>query len=87
MPGNVLGMILITVALASGKLQARRVEGAADTLLGNLAFLFVPPGVGVMIHAQLISEHLGAISLVLVGAAGVVLVVTGVTAQLLVRHR
>ncbi len=87
LPGNVIGMILITAALASGRLNPARVEGAADTLLKNLAFLFVPPGVGVMIHARLIGENLGAIAVAIAVGATVVLVVTGMTAQMILNRR
>lgn len=86
LPGNVIGMLLMTGALASGLLKPSRVEGAADTLLNNLAFFFVPPGVGVMVHAQLIGDHVAAISVAVIFAAGIVLVLTGITAQLFLHH-
>lgn len=86
LPGNVIGMILMTGALATGILKPSRVEVAADTLLDNLAFLFVPPGVGVMVHARLISEHLGAISVSIVVATGAVLIITGLAAQFVLRR-
>jgi holin-like protein len=87
LPGNVIGMILITVALATGLLSMERVERAAATLLDNLAFFFVPPAVGVIVHARLVGDNLLAVVVAVVGAAVIVLVVTGRTAQALMQRR
>lgn len=84
LPGNVIGMILITVALATGILSMKRVERAAAVLLDNLAFFFVPPSVGVMVHAALVGQNILAVTIAVVVAAVIVLVVTGVSAQALI---
>ncbi len=57
LPGNVIGMILLSTALLSGRLSISSVKKASDVLLDNLAFLFVPPGVGIMVHFSLIADH------------------------------
>jgi holin-like protein len=65
-PGSVLGMVLLTVALQAGVVRAEWVRPAADLLLRHMGLLFVPPGVAVMVHAELIrSEWLP----ILVGSA------------------
>ena len=52
-PGPVIGMALLFFAWpALGRLQ-QRLGGVADTLLANFGLLFVPAGVGVMLHAGL----------------------------------
>jgi len=54
-PGPVLGMALLFLAWpALGALHAR-LTTVADTLLANFGLLFVPAGVGVMLHAGLIA--------------------------------
>ena len=54
-PGPVIGMTLLFLAWpALGKLQ-ERLGSVADTLLANFGLLFVPAGVGVMLHAGLIA--------------------------------
>lgn len=42
-PGNVLGMVLLTIALLAGWVRLEAVAGAADALLQHLGLLFVPP--------------------------------------------
>ncbi|MFP4508741.1 MAG: CidA/LrgA family protein [Spirochaetota bacterium] len=77
LPGNVIGMILITIALATGMLKPERIRSASNLLLDNLAFLFVPPGVGIMVHAELIRDHWLSISIAVVVSTVLVLVVVG----------
>ena len=85
LPGNVIGMILITIALATGRLSMSRVERAAATLLDNLAFFFVPPAVGVIVHARLLGRNIVAVTVAVILAAVIVFVVTGLTAQTVIR--
>lgn len=55
-PGPVVGMALLFVAWpALPRLQAR-LGGVADALLANFGLLFVPAGVGVMLHAALLAD-------------------------------
>lgn len=67
-PGPVFGMaILFGGLLVTGGLP----EGLAkvtDALLGNLSLLFVPAGVGVMLHAGLIGRDWLPISVALVAS-------------------
>ncbi|TVR65771.1 MAG: CidA/LrgA family protein [Spirochaetaceae bacterium] len=85
LPGNVIGMILITLALATGRLSLARVERAAATLLDNLAFFFVPPAVGVIVHAGLLGRNILAITVAVTAAAVIVFVTTGLSAQAMIR--
>ena len=52
LPGPVLGMLLLLVTLVLRTSTAATVEAPAEGLLGHLSLLFVPAGVGVMVHAQ-----------------------------------
>lgn len=56
-PSSILGMILLTVALKCRFVRLRHVEKAADFMVGNLGFFFVPAGVSVMLHFSLIREQ------------------------------
>lgn len=60
-PGNVLGMLLLTVALLTGCIKEVWVKPGADFLLNHMAFLFVPAGVGIMEHFELISANWAAL--------------------------
>jgi holin-like protein len=57
LPGSVLGMVLLTAALHLRLLRAHWVAPAADLLIRNMGFLFVPPGVGLMLHFELIRRE------------------------------
>lgn len=62
-PGSVLGMVMLTLCLNQGWIALGSVESAADVLVDNLALLFVPPGVGLMLYFDLIGEQWLALGL------------------------
>jgi holin-like protein len=54
-PGPVIGMVALFLAWPHlGRLH-ERLGAAADALLGHFGLLFVPAGVGVMLHVGLIA--------------------------------
>jgi holin-like protein len=55
-PGPVIGMVLLLLAVQWQALRAP-VQAAADVLLAHLSLLFVPVGVGVITHLDLVSEY------------------------------
>ncbi len=57
LPGNVIGMMLLTSALALKFVKAEWVRPAAEFLVDNLSLLFVPAGVGVMAYFDIISRN------------------------------
>lgn len=59
LPGPVIGMILLLVALRWARVR-EPVSGCADFLLSHLSLLFVPVGVGVMTHLSLVSQYWAA---------------------------
>jgi holin-like protein len=48
LPGSVVGMALLWLALSLGAVRLHWIEGAANGLLGILGLLFVPATVGVI---------------------------------------
>ena len=56
LPGPVIGMVLLLVALRWPAVQTP-VAVCADFLLSHLSLLFVPVGVGVMTHLSLVSQY------------------------------
>jgi len=76
-PGPVVGMLLLMVALVLlPKLQAT-VETAANTLLSNLSLLFVPAGVGIVVAVGSGSGHWLAILASVAVSTVLALAVTG----------
>lgn len=82
LPGPVAGMAI----LFAGLLAAGLPEGlgrVADAILGHLSLLFVPAGVGVMLHAPLIARDLVPISAALVLSTLAAVAVTGLAMRAL----
>jgi len=66
-PGPVLGMTLLLVVLALRRGLLARVRPTTSTLLTHLSLLFVPAGVGVMVHgARLAAEGLAIVVAIVV---------------------
>lgn len=56
LPGPVVGMLLLMLVLGwpAGR---EAIAAAAEALLAHLSLLFVPVGVGVMVHMSLVAEY------------------------------
>ena len=84
-PGNVLGMALLLIALLLGMVQVEWVTEAAELLLTHMALLFVPVGVGVMLYFDLLAREWLPIVAATVLSTFVVIAVTGFVTQGLAR--
>jgi holin-like protein len=76
-PGPVIGMALLFSGLLVWGSLPLQIAAVADALLGNLSLLFVPAGVGVMLHLSLLSRDLLSISFALVVSTLLTIAVTG----------
>lgn len=85
-PSSIIGMLLLTVALQLRLVKLRQVEGVADFLVKNLGFFFVPAGIGVMVHFDLIAKQWMPIVVATVVSIVVVLGVTGWVHQICRRY-
>lgn len=56
-PGPVLGMVLLFAALAWRGGPSAQLRDTAQNLLQHLSLLFVPAGVGVMLHVQRMADE------------------------------
>ena len=93
LPGPVIGMVLLFAFLvAQRRFLNNDVERdpsgipvdlakVGDALLGNLSLLFVPAGVGIMVHFALLKKDWVPLSLAIVGST---LLTIAVTASLMV---
>jgi holin-like protein len=78
-PGPVIGMVfLFVVLLVRGDVPAD-LRSTAQTILANLSLLFVPAGVGVIVHASLIERELLPLAGTLVLSTYLTLLVTALT--------
>ena len=80
-PGNVMGMGLLLLALATKAIDIKWLEEAAHLLLSNMDLFFVPAGVGVMVYGDLIAAEWLPITVATVVSTFVVMAVTGMLAQ------
>ena len=76
-PGPVLGMVILFVALAIRGHVPDDVGVVTGGLLQNLSLLFVPAGVGVMLHAGLLVQNWLAVSAALMASVVITIAVTG----------
>lgn len=60
-PGSVLGMILLFLALYFKLLNPEKVKNTATTITKNMAVFFIPAGVGLMAYGEVLSKSLWAI--------------------------
>jgi holin-like protein len=82
-PGNVIGMIILLISLLTGLIKLEAIEDVAEFLLKHLAFFFVPAGVGIISSMDIIKANLFPMLVVILLSAIVVMVVTGITVQIL----
>ncbi|MDY0268173.1 CidA/LrgA family protein [Trichloromonas sp.] len=85
-PGNVLGMGLLLLALNFKLVRPEWVEEAVNLLLSNLALFFVPAGVGVMVYFDLLAAEWLPIVVATFLSTFVVMAVTGWVALWLERR-
>lgn len=48
-PGAIVGMLLLFVAMLSGLLKEHHIKNVGDFLLNNIAFFFLPASAGLMV--------------------------------------
>ncbi|MEL6783705.1 MAG: CidA/LrgA family protein [Pseudomonadota bacterium] len=75
-PGPVVGMVLLFLFLAIKGHVPDDLSRVGDGLLKHLSLLFVPAGVGVMLHFRLIGDDWLPIALALVLSTVVTIIVT-----------
>ncbi len=76
LPGPVLGMVLLVIAMSLRPALAEKLGALVDGLLANLGLLFVPAGVGVSLHLGLLRAEWLPILVALIGSTIAGIVVT-----------
>lgn len=85
-PGPVVGMLLLLLTLLARGAVPVSLDRTAQGILGHLSLLYVPAGVGVMVHAARIFDAWLPLIFTLVASTLFTLTVTALTMQLLLRH-
>ena len=77
LPGPVIGMALLFLALTLRGELPESLRATAGGLLQHLSLLFVPAGVGVVLHLGLIADQWPAIVTALIGSTLLTIAVSG----------
>jgi holin-like protein len=84
-PGPVVGMVLLLVALEVGLPGQDDLRGASAAALAFLSLLFVPAGVGIVQHLPRLAQEWPALGASLIVSTAATVVVTGWVAERLTR--
>ncbi|MFA8436101.1 MAG: CidA/LrgA family protein [Marinifilaceae bacterium] len=57
-PGSVFGMLILFLLLKQRLVKESDVSKFANFLLDNMAFFFVPPGVGILLYLDMIKKEI-----------------------------
>ena len=85
-PGSIIGLILLFLALQFKLLRLRHVSMVGNFLLANMTILFLPPAVGIMDKFQVIAPYLLPIILIILGAIVLNVAVIALVVQF-IKHR
>lgn len=86
-PGSIVGMLLLTALLKMRVVELGWVKPAADFLVANLGFFFIPPGVALMLYFDVLEAELWPIVIATVVSTVLVLLVTGWTHQFFINGK
>lgn len=84
-PGSVIGLILLFIALSFRVIPLSWVKPTGDLLLGYMTLFFVPVGVALLNYSDLLSQYWLAILLSSIVSTMVVLLIVGLCYQRLIK--
>ena len=85
-PGNVLAMILLLALLTTGLIKIKMIDRVAEFMLNHLALFFIPPGVSLIQNLDQLKEDWFAILTIVVASTIIIMAVTGLTIQFIMRR-
>jgi holin-like protein len=87
LPGNLLGMLLLTLCLAAGWVKLDHVEQASSLLLKHMLLFFVPILVGVAHYFDLLKQSLWPVLIALLAGPPLVMLTSGGILQRYINQR
>lgn len=85
-PGPVMGMLLLWIILLSRGSVPTWLRETSQGILQHLSLLFVPAGVGIMVHFALLQREWLPILITLIASTVITMAVTVITMRLLLKH-
>ena len=86
-PGNIIGMLILLCLLSLKVIKLEAIENVAKFFLDNLAFFFIPAGVGLLTAVDILKGNALKIVLVCLISTFIVMGATGVTVQWLINKK
>lgn len=86
-PGSVIGMVLLFVALCLKWVRPERIKPVARFLCDNMALFFVPAGVGIVNALDILSQYWQAVLIACAVSTVAVIVVVGSVQQWFEKRR
>lgn len=84
---SIYGLILMLIGLITKIIPLEKVESAADFLIEVMPIMFIPPTVGIMNSVDALKGLLIPLAVISVVSTVLVMVVTGKTAQSIIRRK
>ena len=84
-PGPVLGMLFLLVALALRRGPDAALQTTSQNLLQHLSLLFVPAGTGIIVHLHRVADEWAPLVVALFASTAATLAVTALAMKLLAR--
>lgn len=82
-PGTVLGLILLFLALYTGIIKIEMIEDICEVLISHMSFLFIPAGVGLMTSFGILNGKILSFSAIIFISTCVVWIVTAYVVKIL----
>jgi len=86
-PGSVVGMLLLFIGLQTKVIKPEWVADTANALTGNMAFFFVPAGVGIMVAFDILAKSWHEILFISLLSTICVIAAVGLTQQWMERRK
>ncbi|MBG9982751.1 CidA/LrgA family protein [Aerococcaceae bacterium DSM 111020] len=86
-PGSVIGMLLLFLALHNKWVKMEQIEEVGTWLTDNMAILFVPAGVALLTHFELLSSVWWQLLLIVIITVAITMGFVGILVQKMTRNR
>ncbi len=84
-PGNIIGMVLLLLALMSGMVKLKYLESFAQFLLSHLALFFIPASVGLIALTDVLKESGHILLFISIVSTLIIMITTAYTVKYLRR--
>lgn len=84
-PSAISAMLIMLAALASGILKVDHIKQKSDFLLSNMAFFFIPAGVGVMRYFDTVAPIWLPLLVIIIATTVIVFLTTALVVSLVLR--